>query len=80
MKEPVKFVHVDNDQKKRILELLGYEVTEKGFLKKDKKDYFCPITKSKVHLETASILPGSILVINTNPLSISEYLSEYLEN
>jgi hypothetical protein len=81
VKRDITFVHIDNEQKQILLDILGYKVNDKGYLvsKETKKLHVCPITKEKVKLEKASILPGSELVINTNPISLSEYISKYLE-
>ena len=81
MKKEVTFIQVDNDKKKILLDLLGYAVDVKGCLieKKTRKVHICPITEKPVTLESASILPGSELVINTNALSLSEYLSKYVD-
>lgn len=78
----VQFVNVKDDEKKVILDILGYEVDNEGLVlvKSTKKPHICPITQEKVHLQNASILPwNSNIVINTNALSISEYLSQLPE-
>lgn len=79
--DSVKFVHVDNEQKKILLDVLGYGINADGYLvsKETNELHICPITKEKVKLEKASLLPGSELVINTTPISLSEYLSKYWE-
>ena len=77
----VKFTHIDNEQKRILLTILGYSVDSEGYLinHRTKKPHICPITNEKVKLEKASILPGSELVINTTPLSIAQYLEKHVE-
>lgn len=78
IKRDLKFVEVTEEDKRIFLDALGYEVNEEGLvlLKGTKEPYICPITKEEVRIENASIVPfNSIIVMNTDVLSISEYLS-----
>jgi len=74
----VKFVGISEENKRILLDVLGYKVDKEGIIliKKTKKPYICPITQEKIYLKNASILPlNSHIIINTSALSISEYLS-----
>lgn len=75
----IQFVNIKDDEKKIILDILGYEVGKDGLilLKENKKAHICPLTEEKVYFKDASILPwNSNIVINTTALTISEYLSK----
>ena len=74
----IEFFSITNDDKKILLDILGYEVDADGLiiLKNTKKPHLCPITQEKVFLKEAAILPwNSSIVIKASALSISEYLS-----
>ncbi|MFH0986495.1 MAG: hypothetical protein V1911_00430 [Candidatus Micrarchaeota archaeon] len=75
------FIEITSDQKKGLLSLLGYDIDKENFLKyrETGEQHICPISHKKVKLENASIVPGSTLVINSDLLTISEYLVDYLE-
>ena len=75
----IEFVGISDNEKTMILDILGFEVDKEGLIisKKNKKPHICPISKEKVFLKNASILPwNSNIIINTSALTISEYLSE----
>ncbi|ODS41553.1 MAG: hypothetical protein A7315_00030 [Candidatus Altiarchaeales archaeon WOR_SM1_79] len=80
-KEDITFLYIKDDEKKILLDCLGYSVNKEGYIINAKTgDYHtCPITRERVPFKEASILPGSTLVINTTPLTISEYLLDYIE-
>ena len=71
----------NNEEKKFLLESLGYEIDCNDFVLdgKTKKLHICPITKKPVKLENASVLPGSTVIINTNAMTLSEYFARYLK-
>ena len=78
IKRDLKFIEISEEDKRFFLDVLGYEVNKEGLVlvKETKEPYICPISKEEVHIENASIVPfNSISVINTDVLSISEYLS-----
>lgn len=79
--QEIRFLDVNDDEKKLLLDILGFEVSEDMVIieKKTKTPYICPITKKKVRLEDASILPGSTIIINTSAITLSEYFSRFLE-
>ncbi len=60
------------------LERLGYFIDEQGYvLNSNKKEVTCKYTQERVHIKTAAILPGSLLIINATPLSMAQYFLEY---
>jgi hypothetical protein len=77
----IKFEEIGIEEKKILLDILGYEVGEAGIIldKDTKKEHICPITESVVFIEYASVLPGSTVVINTSELSLSEYFTKFVE-
>lgn len=77
----MEFLSLDNDEKKILLESLGYSVDSEGYVRDlNGKIHLCPYTNGKVKFENASILPGSTVIINTSAFTLSEYVTEYLED
>lgn len=77
----IKFIDLDVEGKEILLHALGYTVDEDGYIVDEEKNelYKDPIDGEEVHIEDASILPGSTIIINTTPLSLSEYITRYIE-
>lgn len=77
----IKFQNLNIEEKKVLLDILGYDVGEGNIVldKKTKEKHICPITGDVVFVENASILPGSTVIINTSELSLSEYFTNYAE-
>ncbi|MCX9010146.1 MAG: hypothetical protein OIN66_03385 [Candidatus Methanoperedens sp.] len=77
----IKFEEIGIEEKKILLDILGYEIGEAGIIldKETKKEHICPITETVVFIENASILPGSTVVINTSELSLAEYFTRFVE-
>jgi hypothetical protein len=68
----------DNESKVRLLRELGYDsdgtyVLKAGQRVRDK------VTGEEVTLRRMAILPGSVMVISDNPVSIADYLEDYDE-
>lgn len=75
-----KFLKLDNPQKQVLLKALDYELDSNGFIiDLNNKKVICPYSKKPIRLENASILPGSTVIINTSLITLSEYVSDYLE-
>ena len=76
------FVSITNCEKKILLKALGYDVNGIGTVvdEKTKRPIWCRYTNKPVKFSEASILPGSDIVINTTPISISNYIEEFLED
>lgn len=77
----IKFEEIGLEEKKILLDVLGYEIGEAGIIlnKETRKEHICPITESVVFIENASVLPGSTVVINTSELSLAEYFTKFVE-
>ncbi|ODS38766.1 MAG: hypothetical protein A7315_03125 [Candidatus Altiarchaeales archaeon WOR_SM1_79] len=80
-RKDITFLDITDEEKKVLLDFLDYSINEEGYIINAKTGdrHICPITRDPVLFKDASILHGSNLVINTTPLTISEYLSEYIE-
>ena len=77
----MQFVKLSDEAKIMILDFLGFERNEEGIVvsKSDKKILICKYNGDPVRFADASIMPGSTIIFNTTPLSLSEYFSEYVE-
>ncbi len=77
----IKFEEISIEEKRILLDILGYEVGETGIIlnKETKEEHICPITETVVFIENASVLPGSTVVINTSELSLAEYFTRFVE-
>ncbi len=80
-KPEIKFEKIGIEERKALLDILGYEVNEDGIIivKETGREYKDPITEEVVFIENASVLPGSTVIINTSELSLAEYVTRYLE-
>ena len=81
MKEDIEFLSISDDEKRVLLDILGYDIDETGLIikRETQQPHICPITNRHVYLKDASILPGSEIVINTSAISLAQYFSKYLE-
>jgi len=72
-------VQLNINERIKVLDKLGYIVNEKGNIvnKSTKKGLKCKYGGDNVHINTAAILPGSLLIINATPLTMAEYFVEY---
>lgn len=77
----IKFEDIGIEEKRALLDILGYEVGEGGIIlnKETKENHVCPITGEIVFVENASILPGSTVIIKTSELSLAEYFTKFVE-
>ncbi len=77
----IKFEEIGIEERKILLDILGYEVGDGGMIlnKKTKEKHVCPITGDVVFVENVSILPGSSVVIKTSELSLAEYFTRFVE-
>ena len=73
----LKLIQLDNNQRVAILKKLGYTIDEKGFITKNKKRVKCKYSDEPVHINNAAVLPGSVEVINANPITMAEYFLEH---
>lgn len=74
-----QLIQLDNSQRTKVLEKLGYLIDEEGFVveKTSKKEVICRYSKERVHINTAAIMPGSVLVFNATPLTMAQYFVEH---
>lgn len=74
------FVKLNDEQKLILLKSLDYDLDDNGYVvDKNNKKVLCPYSNQPVLFKNASVLPGSTVIINTSLITISEYISEYLE-
>lgn len=71
----LNLVQLDNEKRVQVLRKIGYDINEEGFIieNKTKKEVICIYSGEKVHINTAAILPGSLKIINANPVTMAEY-------
>lgn len=71
-------VQLDNEKRIQVLNKLGYELDDEGYViySDTKKEVICKYSKIKVHINTAAILPGSVIIINANPVTMAEYFMD----
>ena len=75
-----KFISLNDEQKLVLLKSLDYDVDNNGYIvDKNNKKVLCQYSNHPVLFKNASILPGSTVIVNTSLITISEYISEYLE-
>ncbi len=79
--EEIKMISVGNSDRLKLLKNIGYDVDDEGYVfnKKTGEQIKCRYGKDKVHIDTAGVLPGSIIMINTNPITLAEYFVEFSE-
>jgi len=72
-------VSLTKEEMKILLEILGYSVNSSGIVyKSDGAVLECPLSKEGVTLDKSiSVMPGSIIVMNTTPVTLSEYFYQY---
>lgn len=75
----IVFKNLPRHIKKLYLELLGYSIDDEDFITDEKKKRVkCEYSLEYIQLKTASILPGSTIIINTSPYTLSSYISDHL--
>ncbi len=81
MTKEINFIELDDDKKMVLLDILGFSVKNGVLINKEsRKAHICKFTNTEVTFENASILPwNSSIIVNTTPLSLSKYFSEYKE-
>ncbi len=77
----LELIELNVSERVKALERLGYSLNNEGYvLDKDNKEITCDYTNERVHIKTAAILPGSLLIINATPLSMARYFIEHPED
>jgi len=71
----IQLVQLDNEKRILALQKLGYNINDEGFVydEGDGKEVICKYSKEKVHINTAAILPGSVIIINATPETMAQY-------
>ncbi len=79
--DQISFLKINTEEKIKLLEVLGYGIDEDGYILDGNtgEPYTDPLNNEEIHIENASVLPGSTVIINTTPLSLSEYFTAYTE-
>ncbi len=79
-KKFIKFLKLEDEQKRILLNALDFSFDPKDYVIDGiGKKVICPYSNKPVKFQNASILPGSTIIINTSLITLSEYISEYLE-
>ena len=76
--EVVSLGRLDSDSKIRLLRELGYD-SDGTYVLKGGQRVRDRVTGEEIALDHMAILPGSVLVVSDNPLSIADYLEDYDE-
>lgn len=71
----LSLIQLDNDKRVLALQKLGYEIDDSGFVynKSTGEIVICKYSKEKVHINTAAILPGSVIIINASLETMAQY-------
>ncbi|MBU4393361.1 MAG: hypothetical protein KJ920_13080 [Actinobacteria bacterium] len=74
----LNLIQLDNEKRLEILNKLGYNIDEGGYIIDilTKKEVICKYGGEKVHINTVAILPGSLAIINANPVTMAEYFMD----
>lgn len=76
MTELISLKEMPKKFKMLLLKELGYD-SDGTFVLKDKDKHLDMYTNEPVRLDNMAILPGSTIVLDNNPLSMSSFLEEY---
>ncbi|MBS1263228.1 MAG: hypothetical protein MAG715_00400 [Methanonatronarchaeales archaeon] len=78
--QDIRFHDLGEGEKIELLKALGYDADEDGYIvDRDGDPYTERYSGEEIRLENASILPGSTVIVDTNALSLSRYIGEYLD-
>lgn len=74
----MEFEELGNEEKKLLLSAYNYEVDDNGIIIDSllKEPLMSPESQKPIKLENASLLPGSMKIIDTTLLTISKFLRE----
>lgn len=73
-----EIISLNEEEMKLLLEALDYKISEDGVvLDKNEKEVKCPFSGEAVDIKKISIMPGSLVLMNTSPLTLSEYFYQY---
>jgi hypothetical protein len=77
MTELISISEMPIEVKKILLEKLEYSMEGKNILDKDKQIVKDRYTGQVVSIDNMLIFPGSAIILDDNPLSVSAYLEEF---
>ena len=78
--ETVSLKGVSKDSKLKLLKALELDVDEQGiYVTKNGKIVMDPYIDKPVRFSNMAIFPGSVIVLDDNPLSIASYIEEHPE-
>jgi len=77
MTELVSLKEVPKEIKKELLKELGYDSDEIFVLEQDGKQHLDRYINEPIRLDNMVIFPGSTIILDNNPLSISSFLEEF---
>ena len=82
MKQDFEFEQLGDTEKKILLSAFNYEVDKEGNIIDSlfKEKLVCEETKEPLTIHNAALLPGSLKVVSSDPLTISKYLREEIES
>ena len=73
-----EIIYLSKDEFNILLDVLNFRIDEQGrILDQNGEKVICPFTQKQVELDTLSIMPGSLILMNTSPLTLSEYFYQY---
>ena len=77
----MEFEELNENEKKLLLSAFEYDVNEEGEIIDNllKEKVISKITKSPLTLKNVALLPGSLKVLDADPVTISRYLREEIE-
>lgn len=74
-------ISLSKEDLKLVLDILEYEIDKDGVvIDKNNKNVICPFTAEPVNLDSLSIMPGSLILMNTSPVTLSEYFYRYTDD
>ncbi len=80
MRSDFQFEQLNNAEKRLLISAFGYEVDESGFVVDSLlKEKIRSNNGGFIHLDKAALLPGSLKIMDSDPLTISKYLRENIE-
>jgi len=79
MLETISIKTFTDKDKQVLLKELGYNSDDEFVLDNDGNQVIDPYLEEPVKVSNMIILPGSTIILDNNPLSISSYLEEYAD-
>ena len=78
----MEFEELSDEEKKLLLNAFSYDVDDEGFIidKALNERLFSNDTKRFISFDNAGLVPGSLKIIDTTPLTISKFLREKIDS